>query len=93
MNELDGIIKFLQSPLGRMLTNAGKDVLMNHVIPYARSNMSGTVKMTPDEQARRAQEEFVDVSGEFDIPGETEPQAEEPPAPETRNKKPPKPEV
>lgn len=70
MNELDSIMKFIQSPLGRMLFNAGKDVVTNHVIPYLRDNASKPVKMTPEEQERRARDEFVDVSGEFDIPGE-----------------------
>lgn len=70
MNELDGIMKFIQSPLGRMLFNAGKDVVTNHIIPYMRENASKPVNMSPEEQERRANSEFVDVSGEFDIPGE-----------------------
>lgn len=73
MNELDSIMKFIQSPLGRMLFNAGKDVVTNHIIPYMRDNASKPVNMSPEEQERRAQSEFVDVSGDFDIPGEPSP--------------------
>jgi hypothetical protein len=71
VSEFDSIVKFIQSPLGRMLFNAGKDVVTNHIIPYMRDNASKPVNMSQEEQERRAQSEFVDVSGEFDIPGET----------------------
>lgn len=70
MSEFDSIVKFIQSPLGRMLFNAGKDVVTNHIIPYMRDNASKPVHMSPEEQERRAKDEFVDVSGDFDIPGE-----------------------
>lgn len=73
MNEFDSIVKFIQSPLGRMLFNAGKDVVTNHILPYMRDKASQPVNMSQEEQERRAQSEFMDVSGDFDIPGQSSP--------------------
>lgn len=74
MSEIDSLIKFFQSPLGRMIINATKDVATRHVIPYVRQNMSsGGQPMSEAEQEQRAKEEFADVSGDFDIPGEVQP--------------------
>ncbi|CNI68386.1 hypothetical protein CBW53_02870 [Yersinia frederiksenii] len=69
MNELDGIIKFIQSPLGKMLTNASKDIVMNHIIPYVKNNAMRPVDMSEGEQERRAKEEFATVDA-FDLKGE-----------------------
>lgn len=66
MNDFEGIIKFMQSPLGRMLFNAGKDVVTNHVIPYVRNNTMRPPKMSEEEVAARAQEEFQTVN-DFDL--------------------------
>lgn len=76
MSEFDSIVKFIQSPLGRMLFNAGKDVVTNHILPYVRDNASKPVNMSQEEQEHRAQSEFMDVSKDFDIPGETSPPEE-----------------
>lgn len=70
MNDFEGIIKFMQSPLGRMLFNAGKDVVTNHVIPYVRNNTMRPVNMSEEEVAARAQEEFQTVK-DFDLEHET----------------------
>lgn len=69
MNELQGLIKFMQSPMGRMLFNAGRDVVTNHIIPYMRDNAMQQKPMSEEEQKKRAAAEFADVSGDFDISG------------------------
>lgn len=73
MNEFQGLIKFMQSPLGNMLLNAGKDVFSNHLLPYLRNSAMQQQPMSPEEQQRRAKDEFADVSDEFDIPGQSSP--------------------
>lgn len=74
MKEIDGIIKFAQSPLGQMLFNGGKDFVTNHLFPFAKMYMAGAmrpVNMDELEREYRAQEEFATVD-EFDINGDVE---------------------
>lgn len=71
MNELEAILRMLQTPTAKMLQRAAKEALVNHIIPYYREQMFRPGQpLSPEEQTRRAQEEFVDVSGDFDIQGE-----------------------
>ncbi|MEX2990350.1 hypothetical protein [Serratia fonticola] len=80
-NELDGIIRFMQSPIGRMIINGGKDFFTNHLFPYMRQNFQGSMKpvdMPEAEQQARAKDEFMTVSDfDLEMPG-SQP---EPPAP------------
>lgn len=80
MNELDGIIKFMQSPLGRMLVSGGKDFFTNHLFPYFRDGMASGMKpvdMSEEERKQRAADEFATVD-DFDIPHEQQgPQPDE----------------
>lgn len=78
MNEFQGLIKFIQSPLGNMLLNGGKDFVTNHLIPYMRDSAMQQKPMSEEEQKKRATTEFADVSDSFDIPGDAS-QAEEKP--------------
>ncbi|MGL5386658.1 MAG: hypothetical protein ACRDCA_12520 [Serratia sp. (in: enterobacteria)] len=79
MNDLDGIIKFMQSPLGRMLVNGGKEFFTNHLFPYFRQSMAGSMKpveMSEEEIHQRAKDEFATVD-DFDIEPETTTQKKE----------------
>lgn len=66
MNDFESIIKFMQSPLGRMLFNAGKDLVTNHVIPYMKQSSMRPVDMPEEEVEQRAKEEFQTVN-DFDL--------------------------
>jgi hypothetical protein len=84
-NELDGIIRFMQSPMGRMLVSGGKDFFTNHLFPYMRQNFQGSMKpvnMPDEEQKKRAEDEFMTVT-DFDIPHD---QQEPQPAPDNKDK-------
>lgn len=66
MSEFDGIIKFMQSPTGRMIFNALKDVAVNHVIPHYRNSVTRPVDMSEEEMKKKAKEEFQTVD-DFDL--------------------------
>lgn len=65
----DDLIRFLNSPTGRVISNIARDAFNNHIIPYMKENMGNALKpahMSEEEQVQRAKDEFVTVD-DFDI--------------------------
>lgn len=60
----DSVVKFLNSPAGKLTTGIAKDALNNHIFPYLRENMSEVMKlvvMSEEDKKRRAEEEFITI--------------------------------
>lgn len=79
MNELQALLRLLQTPAGKMLWNGAKDFGTNHLIPYLQQNIIGGMKpvtMSTEEQTQRASTEFMTVD-DFDIKGDIPPKTDD----------------
>lgn len=84
MNELESILKFFQTPTGRLL----KEFSTEHLLPFIKAKLAGSMKpvvMSEQEQQQRAADEFMTVD-DFDLSGEVESEPFETAAPNHKNK-------